>query len=102
MPIALGIDTGGTYTDAVLVNQSSGDVLATTKALTTHRDLAIALVEAGTCEPEGYLAEKAKGYVKVLPPGEQFRCEFQIGALSPDDALYTATKINALISASRG
>ena len=60
---------------------------------------AIALVEAGTCEPEGYLAEKAKGNVKVLPPGEQFFCEFQIGALSPEEALYTATKVNALINA---
>ena len=46
MPIALGIDTGGTYTDAVLVNQSSGDVLAATKALTTHRNLAIGIGEA--------------------------------------------------------
>ena len=40
MHIALGIDTGGTYTDAVLVNQKTGKVLAKTKALTTHRDLA--------------------------------------------------------------
>lgn len=63
---------------------------------------AIALVEAGTCEPEGYLAEKAKGYVKILQPGEQFHCEFQIGALSSEEALYTATKVNALINAHRG
>ena len=28
MKAALGIDTGGTYTDAVLVEQSSGAVLA--------------------------------------------------------------------------
>ncbi|MGC9468381.1 MAG: hydantoinase/oxoprolinase N-terminal domain-containing protein [Anaerolineae bacterium] len=46
MNIALGIDTGGTYTDAVLVTQESGKVLAATKALTTHRDLAIGIREA--------------------------------------------------------
>jgi len=43
MNIALGIDTGGTYTDAVLVDQESGNVLAATKALTTHRDLSIGI-----------------------------------------------------------
>ncbi|MFN2284153.1 MAG: hydantoinase/oxoprolinase N-terminal domain-containing protein, partial [Anaerolineae bacterium] len=46
MHIALGIDTGGTYTDAVLVNQTDGVVLAATKALTTHRDLAIGIGQA--------------------------------------------------------
>ncbi len=43
MDIALGIDTGGTYTDAVLVDQETGKVLAATKALTTHRDLSIGI-----------------------------------------------------------
>lgn len=46
MEIALGIDTGGTCTDAVLVDQDSGEILAATKALTTHRDLAIGIAEA--------------------------------------------------------
>ncbi|MCU0522064.1 MAG: GNAT family N-acetyltransferase [Anaerolineae bacterium] len=46
MTIALGIDTGGTYTDAVLVDQDTGAVLAATKALTTHRDLAIGIGDA--------------------------------------------------------
>ena len=46
MHIALGIDTGGTYTDAVLVNQTNGAVLAATKALTTHRDLSIGIGQA--------------------------------------------------------
>ena len=39
MSILLGIDTGGTYTDAVLVEQKSGNVLAEAKALTTRDDL---------------------------------------------------------------
>lgn len=35
----LGIDTGGTYTDAVVIDQESDRVLASAKALTTHDDL---------------------------------------------------------------
>ena len=46
MTLALGIDTGGTYTDAVLVDQASGTVLAESKALTTRRDLSIGIVQA--------------------------------------------------------
>ncbi|RST87574.1 hydantoinase/oxoprolinase family protein [Aquibium carbonis] len=38
-PLFLGIDTGGTYTDAVLWSQSAG-VVAKAKALTTRHDLA--------------------------------------------------------------
>lgn len=38
MAILLGIDTGGTYTDAVLFDEQEG-VLASTKALTTKHDL---------------------------------------------------------------
>ena len=43
MNLALGIDTGGTYTDAVLVDYNAGKVLAGAKALTTRRDLAIGI-----------------------------------------------------------
>ena len=59
---------------------------------------AIAMVEAGTCEPEGFLAEKAKGNVKYLAPGETFRADFRIGALSPAAAEKTAATIAHLIS----
>jgi N-methylhydantoinase A/oxoprolinase/acetone carboxylase beta subunit len=44
--IALGIDTGGTYTDAALVDQSGGAVLASAKALTTYHDLSIGIGQA--------------------------------------------------------
>ncbi|MFN8829069.1 MAG: hydantoinase/oxoprolinase N-terminal domain-containing protein [Labrys sp. (in: a-proteobacteria)] len=40
MALLLGIDTGGTFTDAVLYDEATG-VRATAKALTTHHDLAI-------------------------------------------------------------
>ena len=43
MSILLGIDTGGTYTDAVLYDEQSERVVAAAKALTTRRDLAIGI-----------------------------------------------------------
>jgi N-methylhydantoinase A/oxoprolinase/acetone carboxylase beta subunit len=44
--LALGIDTGGTYTDAALVDHDTGQVLCTAKALTTRRDLSIGIGRA--------------------------------------------------------
>ncbi len=41
--LVLGIDTGGTYTDAVLLDYDSREVLATYKSLTTKRDFAIGI-----------------------------------------------------------
>ncbi len=43
--VFLGIDTGGTYTDAVLYSQTDG-ILATAKALTTRHDLAVGIAGA--------------------------------------------------------
>ncbi|MEJ2209003.1 MAG: hydantoinase/oxoprolinase family protein [Anaerolineae bacterium] len=43
MTIALGIDTGGTYTDAAVVEHGSGRVLCAAKALTTRRDLSLGI-----------------------------------------------------------
>lgn len=42
----LGVDTGGTYTDAVLYDHQSSDLLAKAKAPTTHDDLAVGIGEA--------------------------------------------------------
>jgi N-methylhydantoinase A/oxoprolinase/acetone carboxylase beta subunit len=39
-PLALGIDTGGTYTDAVLFDRGADRIVGTAKALTTHAELA--------------------------------------------------------------
>ena len=44
-PLRLGIDTGGTYTDAVLLDPSGG-VVSTAKALTTHHELTIGIRNA--------------------------------------------------------
>ena len=46
MKYGVGIDTGGTYTDAVLVNLASGSVLESVKALTTRHDLSIGILKA--------------------------------------------------------
>ena len=40
MEVLLGIDTGGTYTDAVLVDHAAGRILFAAKSLTTYDDLA--------------------------------------------------------------
>lgn len=42
----LGIDTGGTYTDAVIMDLRTDGVLAKAKARTTHDDLSIGLRKA--------------------------------------------------------
>ncbi|MDF1514964.1 MAG: hydantoinase/oxoprolinase family protein [Anaerolineae bacterium] len=46
MQLALGIDTGSTYTDAVIVDQITNQVIYTHKALTTHHNLAIGIEQA--------------------------------------------------------
>ncbi len=46
MTIALGIDTGGTYTDAALVDEGTGQVLHSAKALTTRWDLSVGIGKA--------------------------------------------------------
>ncbi|MDF1715241.1 MAG: hydantoinase/oxoprolinase family protein [Antarcticimicrobium sp.] len=45
MALALGVDTGGTYTDAVLIRDEA-EVVASAKALTTRQDLAVGVGEA--------------------------------------------------------
>ena len=43
MALLLGVDTGGTYTDAVLIRDET-TVIASAKALTTRADLALSLI----------------------------------------------------------
>ena len=46
--IILGIDTGGTYTDAAVIDAGAHRILASAKAITTKGDLAIGVTEAMT------------------------------------------------------
>jgi N-methylhydantoinase A/oxoprolinase/acetone carboxylase beta subunit len=82
MTIALGIDTGGTYTDAVLVDHASGKVLAGAKALTTHHDLSV-------------------GIGKAMAAAFDRRAAFHSGPTSPTEvdlvALSTTLATNAIV-----
>lgn len=57
---------------------------------------AIALVEAGTSEPEGYRIEKAKGNFAVLKPSETFKACLDIGMLDPAEANRLEEKVQRL------
>lgn len=57
---------------------------------------ALAMVEPGTAETEGYTAEKTKGFIRHLEPGETFNCELEIGILSPGEAGRLAASVEAL------
>ena len=46
MAVLLGVDTGGTYTDAVLLDEGETQVLASAKSLTTRPDLALGVGRA--------------------------------------------------------
>ncbi len=46
MKAVLGIDTGGTYTDAALVDHETGAVLTGAKTLTTRHDLSVGIARA--------------------------------------------------------
>jgi N-methylhydantoinase A/oxoprolinase/acetone carboxylase beta subunit len=45
-PLTIGIDTGGTYTDAVVLDRAARRIVASAKAITTKGDLAIGIGEA--------------------------------------------------------
>ena len=46
MKIGIGIDTGGTYTDAVVCDLDRHEILGTAKALTTKEDLTVGILGA--------------------------------------------------------
>ncbi len=61
---------------------------------------ALGLVLPATAEPEGYMAEKAKGNIRTLAPGESFRCEMEAGVLSPQEASAMAAHIQQILEQS--
>lgn len=52
----------------------------------TQDQEALGIVLPATAEPEGYSAEKAKGNLKLIPPGEKFVCDMQAGVLTAAEA----------------
>ncbi|WP_293577037.1 hydantoinase/oxoprolinase family protein [Phaeobacter sp.] len=80
MTLLLGVDTGGTYTDAVIIRDEK-EVLATAKSLTTRQDLAIGV-------------------------GKAVQAVLQEAAVAPEDvtlaALSTTLATNALVEGQGG
>ena len=60
MSFRLGIDTGGTYTDAVLLEQSSRQVVAKAKSLTTRHNLIEGIAHSIEQVMEGHDPAKVK------------------------------------------
>jgi hypothetical protein len=59
---------------------------------------ALGFIEPATAEPEGYLAEKAKGNIKTIPPKGVYRCEVEMGALTPEEARQVSDKIDKILA----
>ncbi len=57
---------------------------------------ALGLFLPGTAEADGYLAEKAKGNVRIIPPRESWRCAMSFGALTADEAAALKSRIEAV------
>ena len=70
MAYLLGVDTGGTYTDAVILDPDAAQVLGKAKALTTRSDLSqgigaavdAALAAAGIAADQTYLTNAVKHF----------------------------------------
>jgi len=59
MRLAIGIDTGGTCTDAVVFDYDQKNVIAKSKTLTTREDLSIGISKALDMLPEEYIKKAA-------------------------------------------
>ena len=68
MRIGIGIDTGGTCTDAVVYNFEEKRILASAKASTTREDLSVGIEEAISKLPESLRAQ-----AKQLPFQQHLR-----------------------------
>jgi len=58
---------------------------------------ALGMIEPATAEPEGYSAEKAKGNIKVLPPGGKFHCDIEMGLLTAPKTQEMEEKVARLV-----
>ena len=55
----------------------------------------LGLVLPATCEGEGRHLETAKGNMKILKAGESFRCRYEFGLLTADEAQVEETQLNS-------
>lgn len=59
---------------------------------------ALGMLLPATAEPEGYTAEKAKGNVKTLAGGAEWRCDMELGALTAAETQALAAEIERLVA----
>ncbi len=59
---------------------------------------AMGMVLPSTAEPEGYIAEKLKGNIKVLPANETFSAQITAGYVQKDEAKKIKDKINNIMA----
>jgi len=59
---------------------------------------ALGIILPATAEPEGYTAEKAKGNIKTLAAQQEFRCELEVGLLTPAEVTEMEDRINRAIT----
>ena len=67
----------------------------------TEDQQALGLIEPGTSEVEGYTAEKAKGNLKIIPPGGSWQMELQVGVLDATEVSSAAAHISQVIQHAR-
>jgi hypothetical protein len=60
---------------------------------------ALGLVLPATAEPEGYLAEQAKGNLRTLQGGESFFFEIDMGSLNPEEAQSISRLVETIVNA---
>lgn len=58
---------------------------------------ALGLVLPATAEPEGYTAEKGKGNIKMIPAGDSFHFDLEVGALTPVEAREMEIRIQQIL-----
>jgi hypothetical protein len=58
---------------------------------------ALGIADPATAEPEGYLAEKAKGNIKIIPAGGSWRMEVEMGILNQQETIKMQTHIASII-----
>ncbi|WP_119391339.1 DUF4432 family protein [Taklimakanibacter lacteus] len=57
---------------------------------------ALGLMLPATADPNGYVAEKAQGRLRIIPPAGEFRCNLAFGALEESDAAGLKQKIDGI------
>lgn len=51
-----------------------------------------------TAGSEGYTVEKAKGNLKIIPAGQSWSCQIEVGALTPDEAAQMSASIEQILA----